>query len=100
MIRRGTTPTHIWTIPFDAEQIKDVRASYSQNDKEVIVKTFENVAVSDKEIKIELTQEETFSLEEGSVDMQLRILTADDKVVNTDIITKDVYKALNEEVLK
>lgn len=100
MIRRGTTPTHTWTIPFDTDLIKDVRASYSQNDKEVIVKNYNNVSIMGKVISIELTQEETFSLEEGSVDMQLRILTKDDKVVNTDIITKEVYKALNEEVLK
>lgn len=100
MIRRGTTPTHTWTLPFGEQYIKDIRASYSQNEQEVIVKTIDDVVIDGNVLSVDLTQEETFSLEEGTVNMQLRVLTKNDKVVATDIVEKEVYKALNDEVLK
>ena len=43
---RGTTPTHIFTIPFDTSQVDELRISYAQNDVEKIVKTKEQCTLN------------------------------------------------------
>ena len=100
MIRRGTTPTHTFTLPFGQDQIKDIRISYTQDDVEIVVKQLDDCTFNGNDCIVSLTQVETFSFEEGKADIQIRILTTVDTVLNSDIITRSVYKSLNEEVLK
>ena len=100
MIRRGTTPTHTITIPYDRVLVKDVRLSYAQDGNEVIVKSIDDFSIEGQEYSVTLTQDETFSLEEGTVEIQYRVLFGNGTVASTDAITRSVYKSLNEEVLQ
>ena len=82
---QGTTPTHIFNAPCDTSTIAIVRVIYSQQkdktDKNskfypIFVKTNDDCVLENKQVKVTLTQEDTFKFDhELPVKIQLRILT-------------------------
>lgn len=72
----GTTPTHLFNLPFKVDIIDKVRVVYSQNDDPVLVKTNEHCTLEDKQIEVTLSQEDTFKFDRKlPVEIQVRILT-------------------------
>lgn len=97
---RGTTPTHIFSLPFNTEIISKCRVIYSQNDEIKLKKETEDVTMQDNVVSLKLTQEDTFALEcTKYVDVQVRVLTVDGDSLVSDIITVPVSKCLDSEVL-
>lgn len=97
---RGTTPTHIYTLPFEKELISDLRIKYFQNEREVLTKTREDVNLDGNNISFILSQEETFLFQEGkNALVQLKIKTIDGLVLNSDIIELRIDKSLDDEVI-
>lgn len=97
-MKRGTTPTHTFALPFDVDMIEKVRVLYSQNDELKLTKT--DAALDRNTVTVKLTQEDTFKLESGLVvDIQLRVLTVDGDALNSDIIRVPVERCLESEVL-
>lgn len=101
IIIQGTTPEHEFVLPFDTSLIKELRISYGQKGREVIVKYDEDCAFNGKTIKMSLTQEDTFMLNPKLiVDVQLRVLTKSNQIhTNDDDIQLRVKGSLNSEVL-
>jgi len=96
---RGTTPTHIFTLPFDTEQIDKVRVIYAQDDRVVFVK--EECEKEANVVSVKLTQEETLKFDcRKKVEIQMRILTKDGEALASVIRKIDVEKCLESEVLK
>ena len=96
---QGTTPTHIFTLPFDGEIIHDVRIIYSQNDKVVFVKNSEDCTIRGNEVSTKLSQEETFLIDRHeSVEIQLRILTTTGEALASVPKKVSVVKCLENEV--
>jgi hypothetical protein len=97
---RGTTPIHEFKIPFDTTQIADLRISYGQSEKEIVVKCADECELDGNIIRTTLTQEETFKFDcTKSVMIQVRVRTTRGEVMSTGIITMKVGKCLNSEVL-
>lgn len=97
-MKRGTTPTHTFTLPFDTSIISKCRVIYSQNDDAKITKT--DVTMSGNTVSVKLTQEDTFALECSKfVEIQLRVLTLGGEALNSDIIRVPVDRCLEDEVL-
>lgn len=97
---RGTTPTHVFTIPIDVSMIKNVKIVYSQFDKIVLEKTGDDVELSGNTLTTRLSQEDTFGFAcTGSVHIQLRILTDGGSVLASKIMTVTVGRCLDSEVL-
>lgn len=97
---RGTTPTHIFTIPIDTSLIKEVRVAYAQDDVALVIKTTEDCSLADKTITTTLTQEDTFTFDcRKPVQIQLRVLTTGGKVFNSLVEIVGVSKCLSNEVL-
>ena len=98
---KGTTPTHSFNIGFDTSLIKTVKITYSQKDREVLVKRTEDCTLEGNVISTKLSQEETF-LFEGScfVTIQIRVLTAGEDALVAEPIIMSVGKCLDEEVLE
>ena len=97
---RGTTPTHIFTIPFDTALIADLRISYAQCGKEVVVKTKEDATLDGQTITVKLTQEETFNFDcSKRVFVQVRVLTLGGEAVSSEVMMVSVEQCLNNEVL-
>ena len=97
---RGTTPTHIFTLPFEKELLADLRINYLQDNKKVLTKGKNDVTISGNDVTLMLTQEETFLFKEGkNVEVQLKIKTTDGQVLNSDIIEMRIDKSLDNEVI-
>jgi hypothetical protein len=98
---RGTTPTHIFTIPFDTALIADLRISYAQCGKEVVVKKKEDATLDGQTITVKLSQEETFNFDcSKRVLVQVRVLTLGGEAVSSEVMVVSVEQCLNNEVLK
>ena len=97
---KGTTPTHTFEVDMDTSLIKEVKITYSQNDKEVLTKRTEDCTVTEGAISTSLTQEETFLFESGKfVSIQVRILTLAGDALITEPMMMSVAKCLDDEVL-
>lgn len=98
---RGTTPTHVFNIPFDTSEIKTVKIIYSQEDEKIIEKKTADCELTGKTITTTLTQEETLKLDcKKRVQIQLRILTKSGASMSTFVKILPVEKCLDNEVLK
>lgn len=98
---RGTTTTHIFNIPLEASDIKDVKVTYSQGNEIVITKKKKDCTIEDNTIAIALSQEDTFKFDSSQhVKIQLRVLTDKDHVMSSKVMTISVGACLDDEVLK
>lgn len=97
---RGTTPTHRFTIPIDAELVKEVRITYEQDGKLLVEKTEKDCTIEEKTLSVKLTQEDTLKFSsKKKADLQVRILTTNDTALATEILKLEIEDVLNEEVL-
>lgn len=97
---QGTTPKHIFAIPFDTSMVATCQVLYAQNDTVIITKDTEDCELDGKNIITHLTQKETFSFDHNvNVNIQIRVLTTGGDSLVSDIITVDVGRCLNEQVL-
>lgn len=98
---RGTTPTHTFRLSIETSSIIEVRITYVQLGKTVIEKTEEDVRMGEKSISLTLTQEESLEFRAGSeVEVQLKVLTNVGTVLASPVISLNVDKILNTEVLE
>lgn len=97
---RGTTPTHVFTIPFDTALIKELKVVYAQDDIPLVFKKKTDCVFNERQIILSLTQEDTFLFDsEKPVELQLRVLTNDNKALNSKVKKISVGKCLDSEVL-
>lgn len=97
---QGTTPTHYFTLPFEADQVAEARLIYKQGGKEILRKETADFQRQDNQISVTLTQEETFRFDyRSNVKIQLRVRTASGKVMNTEPMLISVAECLDTEVL-
>lgn len=96
---KGTTPTHIFNIPFDTSQIAEVRVLYAQNNKLILTKTTTDVEMEYRKIKVTLTQEDTFLFDTTAVEIQVRVLTNEGVALSSVPQKVGVCKCLEDEVL-
>lgn len=97
---KGSTPTHIFNVPIDTSIIKEVKITYSQRDKEILVKRMEDCTISEGAITTRLSQEDTFLFESNLiVTIQLRVLTLGGDALIAEPIMMAVGKCLDNEVL-
>ena len=100
-MKRGSTPTHIFTIPFDTLLIDDLRVSYAQNNTEIVVKNKSDCELEGQAITVNLSQEDTLKFSHSkNVELQIKVLTTGGEVHISDIIVISVGKVLNSEVLQ
>lgn len=98
---RGSTVTHIFNIPLEANDIKELKITYAQGDNIVFYKKKNECVVADNTIAVTLTQDDTFKLDSSQhVKIQLRILTDKGVVMSSKVITRSVEACLDNEVLK
>lgn len=98
-MRRGTTPTHIFTLPFSTDNIQNATIVYAQKDCVVLSKTMSNLSFNDNTIELKLTQEDTLKLAPCVVDIQIRVLTRSGDALASSIMSDMVYDSLSDEVL-
>ena len=97
----GTTPTHIFTLPFDSALVKEAQVIYAQGGMEVLRKDTQDFEMDGQQIGVTLTQEETLSFDHRqNVQVQLRILSTEGVAYASNIYTGDVKQCLSGEVIR
>lgn len=97
---RATTPTHTFALPFNTGQLQEIRITYQQNGETVLQKTEADCTLTENEIKVVLTQQETLLFApDQRVHIQLRVLTTTGQVMASEIEKVSVKACLDEEVL-
>ena len=99
-MRKGTTPTHTFVLPFSVDMIAAARIVYAQNGAVLFVKTGDDLTMEGNKIETKLTQAETMVCHgDGYIEIQLRVRTTDGEVMASDIERVYVGRCLGDEVL-
>lgn len=98
---RGTTPTHYFGIPISKERVKNIRVTYRQDNRNIIDKGMDSVEIIGNNVKVHLSQQETFAFTAGiKAKVQLRVLSTEGVLFgNRKPVSIDVYESFNREVL-
>ena len=102
-MKRATTPTHDFIIPFEVSLLEKVKLTYAQlsvSKSKVIIfqKEIKDLELFDNTIRYTLSQEETLMFQGGKeVEIELKV-KANGKVM-IDTFTTDCERCLCEEVL-
>lgn len=97
---RGTTPTHIFNIPFDTSLVDEVKITYAQDDEIVLIKGTSDCVLDTNTIKVTLSQEDTFLFDhKKNVQVQVRLLTKSGEAFASIVENVGVSKCLDNEVL-
>ena len=99
-MKRGSTPTHHFTLPFDGEVASRIEITYSQNGEVVLQKDEYDCKVSGNVISTTLSQEDTFLFDASmNVEIQIRVKDKSGTVLESEIMCIRCGRCLSEEVL-
>ena len=100
-MRRGTTPTHIFTLPqgMQTSTFSDVYITYSQMGRVVTEKEKDDLTIAENEIRVTLTQEDTLQFLPGKVEIQIRVKTVSGNAFASDIVVTSAQKILKDGVI-
>lgn len=98
-MRRGTTPTIVFHLPFNVSTIHNVEVYFAQDDELIIEKKMSDCILSGTTLSVTLTQADTLAFstdDNGRVEMQLRFVFTDGSVDATTIIKEKAKKILKD----
>lgn len=98
-MRRGTTPTIVFHLPFDVSTIHYCEVYFSQNDELIVEKKMSDCLLSGNMLSVTLTQADTLAFssdDNGRVEMQLRFVFTDGSVDATTIVKEKAKKILKD----
>ena len=99
-MRRGTTPKHTFTLPFDTATIEKIRVIYAQRDAVVFEKKESDVHLVGNEVRVTLTQADTLKLQSAyKTEIQIRVLTKSGQAFASDIVSVNTDRCMTDEVL-
>lgn len=99
-MRRGTTPTHTFTLPFEASLVAKLRVIYAQRDIVKIVKKECHAEFDGNTIRVKLSQNDTLRLSCSlKTEIQVKVLTHTGESFVSEIITVKTERCLIDEVL-
>lgn len=97
---RGTTPTHIFSLPFDVGILSAAKIAYAQNGDVKFTKDLTMCETNGNDISVKLTQEDTLQLNDlPVVEIQIRAKTLSGDVFASKIIKVPICKCLEAEVI-
>lgn len=100
-MRKGTEPVFEFSLPFDVSQIKKARVTvHCPVTNATVTKETEALEMDGNTVICRLTQEDTFLFMCNSfVEVQLRIRTADDVPLASDVFIEFMGRCLDSEVI-
>lgn len=96
---RGTTPTNVFTSDLDLTEAEVIYITYKQGGETKIEKTADDITVTSEELRVTLTQDETLSLKEGAVDIQIRARFSDGTAVASNTVKTTAERILKDGVI-
>ena len=99
-MQRGTTPTHIFTLPFETNLCSQIRVIYAQDGKVMFKRDIDSLELQGNNVIVKLTQQETLSFTtRETIDIQIRVKTLQGDVLASEIFTTRAKRLLEDEVL-
>ncbi len=101
-MRRGTTPTLVFTMPYAASQVESGYVTFAQRGISFLDKNIrdEAVEVDDMQIKVYLDQEDTLLMTEvAKLKIQIRLKLVSGKAVASQVMECDVGEILKDGVI-
>lgn len=105
-MRRGTTPTHKFKPKTKQGEAIDMRSAdvvymtYKQDGKTIIEKTKDDMEITEEEMVIHLTQEETLAFSTlGNVEIECRARFADQSAIASCILKTTAQRILKDGVI-
>ena len=97
---RGTTPTLIFTLPFDCSNITKLNIAFAQDEKVILEKELDSCDLNGKTLSVTLTEEDTllFDCKKRCVEIQLRIGCGESRLASK-IIKTSVDRILKDGCL-
>lgn len=94
-MRRGTTPTITYSLPFDTVSVQAAEITFSCPGSAYISKSLPEMTASGNKLAVRLTQEETLRFRDGStVSIQIALRLAGGSCVRSKIHQEPVTDAL------
>ncbi len=91
VIQQGSTATHVFNVPYAADEIQEVVVSYAQDGKEVLGKFVPYTDRVGHVVRVELSQADTLRLAAGKhVTIQMKLLLFTGGVIVSNPIATDV----------
>ena len=95
MIRRGTTPTHIFNVNVDLTQAVALYITYRQNGRIIVEKTLEDCTITATTVTVKLTQNETLKfITTSAVEVQIRAKFSNETAIASNIMETDAGRIL------
>lgn len=104
-MRRGTTPTNVFTVDVELEGAEALYITYRQLNRIVIEKTLEDVTITPgsgknpETLSVSLSQTDTLRLKNGTVDIQIRARFPNGEAIASEVMTVPVDVILKEGVI-
>lgn len=105
-MRRGTTPTHTFKPKTKVGELIDMRSAqviymtYKQDGKTVLEKTKDQMEITEEEMVIHLTQEDTLAFSTlGDVEIECRARFADQSAIASCILKTTAQRILKDGVI-
>lgn len=96
----GTTPTHIFTLPFDVAAVAALRITYEQKEKIVLQKELKDCVSDGNTVTLKLTQAESLLFDSNvAVRIQVKVRTAAGDVLVSDVEKVPAGILLDREVI-
>lgn len=98
-MRRGTTPTLTFTVPFDTADVDELYITFEQG-KQELEKTKEDCTFEEHKVIVSLTQEETLAFcDKDDVKIQMAVKYNGGTVDRSNIIRTEFKRILKEGVI-
>lgn len=99
-MKRGSTPTHTFTLPVGKDMIKNIEITYAQMGQIILQKYTQNCTISGNTAFVTLSQLDTLEFADGvNVEIQIRVLDKSGTVHSSDIMCISCDKCLSAGVL-
>ena len=100
-MRKGTTPTLTFRLPFEVDLLSNAKVTFSQGGNVILEKKLCDCDASQNLLSVTLSQEETFLFECDSVaQVQLRCVTPTGEAFASAVFTTFIARSLDSEVLQ
>lgn len=99
-MRRGTTPTLVFTLPFDSGMITSLNIAFAQQGTVVLEKTLSDCAADGDCVTVQLSEEDTllFDSVKKYVEIQLRVGIGESRLASN-IVRTSADRILKDGVL-
>ena len=98
-MRRGSTPVNTFDVDIDL-RAATVFVSYEQDGEIIVEKTGEDLTVSETQIVLYMTQEETLLFHPGKVSIQIRYVFPSGSADASEIINTTIERIIKDGVIE